>query len=324
MKSTDEKIWSVYMHIVPKDISGYENNKYYIGITSKVPQKRWNNGKGYKTQLFYRAITKYKWENIVHIILKENLTHKEACNEEKLLIKKYNSNNKKYGYNLTSGGEGICGYKRNKEQIKKMSDFMKGKYIGDKNPNYGNHKLSGKNNPQYGKKGILSPNYGKHLTDEHKQKISNAKIGHVVTDKTREKLSNSIKELKLNNRDVIQYDRYTNQIINTYDSIVNASKNTNIQSSSIIRCCQGKMKTAGGYIWRYKNDENNTQYDIKRNSKKIKRVIDNDTLQIFDNIITCARFYNIDRAIVSDICNGKRIHEKYSFSFFNECYEQFY
>ena len=27
-----EKRWNVYMHIVPKEISGYGHDKYYIGI----------------------------------------------------------------------------------------------------------------------------------------------------------------------------------------------------------------------------------------------------------------------------------------------------
>ena len=318
MELTEENIWSVYMHIVPKNISGYNHDKYYIGITSRNPEDRWRDGKGYKTQLFYRAINKYGWENIKHIVLKNNLTHEEACNEEKLLIKQYNSNNNEYGYNITSGGDGTCGYKMSEDQIRKMSAFMKGRHIGNKNPNYGNHKLAGKNNPQYGKRGKLSPNYGKSFSDEHKQKISESKRGHVVTKETREKLSSVIKKLKLNNREVVQYDKNTNEKINEYESIADASLKTNIESTNINRCCRGELKTAGGYVWRYKEDENNHLYDIKRASSKIKKVINNDTLQIFDNIISCARFYGINRMLVSDICNKIKTHDKYNFSFYNE------
>lgn len=316
MDSTNKNNWSVYIHIIPKEITNYENDKYYIGITSRKPKDRWSNGNGYKTQFFGRAIKKYGWENIQHIILKENLTHEQACNEEQTLIKKYKSSDRKYGYNITSGGDGTCGYKMSEDQIRKMSASMKGKYVGDKNPNYGNHKLAGKNNPQYGKCGELSPNYGKPLTDEHKKKISEAKKGHIVTKETREKLSSAIKELKLNNREVIQYDKNTNEIINVYESIADAGLKTNIECSNINRCCRGESKTAGGYVWRYKEDENNHLYDIKRASSKIKRVINNDTLQVFDNIISCAKFYGISRYLVSDICNNKRTHDKYSFSFY--------
>lgn len=31
----------VYVHIVPKEISGYNWDKYYVGITSQTPKKRW-------------------------------------------------------------------------------------------------------------------------------------------------------------------------------------------------------------------------------------------------------------------------------------------
>ena len=60
------------MHICP-------NNKKYIGITCQEPEKRWINGKGYKTNdYFFRAIQKYNWNNIKHEILFNNLTKKEA------------------------------------------------------------------------------------------------------------------------------------------------------------------------------------------------------------------------------------------------------
>lgn len=96
-------VWSVYIHITP-------NNKYYIGITSQNPHARWGlNGNGYKTQLFYRAIQKYGWENIEHIVLAQNLTKTEAKEFEIYLIQKLKSNESQYGYNITNGGEGQTG-----------------------------------------------------------------------------------------------------------------------------------------------------------------------------------------------------------------------
>lgn len=75
-----EKTWCVYMHRSP-------SNKAYIGITSKQPEQRWDNGNGYKKQqYFWRAINKYKWENFEHIVFADNLDKNEACHMERLLI----------------------------------------------------------------------------------------------------------------------------------------------------------------------------------------------------------------------------------------------
>ena len=39
--------------------------------------------------------------------------------------------------------------------------------------------------------------------------------------------------------------------VKTYESIKKASTELGIDSSSISKCCKGKQKRAGGYIWRY-------------------------------------------------------------------------
>lgn len=112
-KRYKEKSYTVYIHKCP-------NNKVYVGLTSQSVEGRWNEGKGYKHQrLFFRAIQKYGWNNIEHIIFAENLTLDEACSLERDLILKYKSNNKNYGYNLTDGGEGTSGFHLNDEQLER-------------------------------------------------------------------------------------------------------------------------------------------------------------------------------------------------------------
>lgn len=103
----DERKYSVYIHIVPKALSGYDYDKYYVGITSKKYVKtRWGqNGKGYKYQYFNKAIQKYGWDNIEHEIIAQNLTEDEAKELEISLIASLKSNNPKYGYNASPGGE---------------------------------------------------------------------------------------------------------------------------------------------------------------------------------------------------------------------------
>ena len=122
--------WSVYIHITP-------SNKYYVGITSKEPCKRWRNGFGYYSQkYFYNAIQKYGWDNIYHEIVASNLTKEEANNFEKLLIQKLKSNNREFGYNITIGGDGVAGVKHTKEWCEQHSKDIQ----GENNPMYGKTK----------------------------------------------------------------------------------------------------------------------------------------------------------------------------------------
>lgn len=56
-------------------------------------------------------------------------------------------------------------------------------------------------------------------------------------------------------RKVNQYDLKGNYI-KTFEYIRNASKELNIDESSIAKCCRNKRKSAGNYIWKYANDNN--------------------------------------------------------------------
>lgn len=92
--------WCVYKHTSP-------SNKVYIGITHhKNPEKRWGkNGRYYnKSTVFYKAIQKYGWDNIIHEILYSDLSEEKAKTLEKLLIFIYKELN--LSYNMTIGGDG--------------------------------------------------------------------------------------------------------------------------------------------------------------------------------------------------------------------------
>lgn len=115
-------MYKVYMHLFP-------NGKRYIGITSQELHSRFDNGNGYKGNPMKRAIKKYGWENIKHFLLFDNLTKDDAEKKEIELIKKYNSNNIKYGYNIASGGHSSNGCKHSDITKKKMSDWHKGKIV---------------------------------------------------------------------------------------------------------------------------------------------------------------------------------------------------
>jgi len=51
---------------------------------------------------------------------------------------------------------------------------------------------------------------------------------------------------------ILQFDK-KGLYLRDWSSITNASKDLNIQYSSISQCCSGHRGSAGGYIWKYKN-----------------------------------------------------------------------
>lgn len=91
--------WCIYKHTSP-------TGKCYIGQTSKEPEARWANGKGYKTQfLFNLAITLWGWQNFTHEILEENIpTLQEANQREKYWIHVYNAYLNGYNMRAQTGG----------------------------------------------------------------------------------------------------------------------------------------------------------------------------------------------------------------------------
>lgn len=113
--------WSVYMHTCP-------NGKRYIGITSKKPEKRWSRGLGYHTQIFYRAIKKYGWDNIKHEIVDVVETVEEAVQLEAEYIKKYNTTSRWHGYNVSPSAIACGGLpqpRHSEATRKKMSESAK-------------------------------------------------------------------------------------------------------------------------------------------------------------------------------------------------------
>lgn len=126
-----EREYCVYMHTSP-------NGKRYVGITCRDPEKRWYKGLGYVgNEHFYRAIKKYGWSNFEHVILEKGLSREQASLTEKELIKKYKSNDEKYGYNIAEGGFG-GGHPTSEETKKKISEANKGRPC----PEHQKHTLS--------------------------------------------------------------------------------------------------------------------------------------------------------------------------------------
>ena len=62
----EDNKWTVYIHIVPKELSGYDYDKYYVGITKQKVEKRW----GYSSGIHYKKSTRF-YEAIKECILRD-------------------------------------------------------------------------------------------------------------------------------------------------------------------------------------------------------------------------------------------------------------
>lgn len=213
--------YSVYCHM------NKVNGKRYIGITSQKPKNRWQSGKGYKNNPhFYRAIQEYGWDGFTHNILFDGLTLEEAEHKEIELIKRFRCCNPKYGYNIERGGNG--GYKYTEEVKKKIADALKGK-------------------PK---------------SESHRQHLSEARKGMKLSDETRrdisKRMSGENNPMYGKKRDINLYKTKAVlciEINKVFISTTEASRQTGVQQSDISRVCNGKLKTAGKYHWKFVKEE---------------------------------------------------------------------
>ncbi|MEY9867273.1 group I intron endonuclease [Peribacillus sp. B2I2] len=142
------------------------NNKIYVGKSkgrggtneaslNRRKRQHKHTALTKKSQTFFaKAIRKYGWESFVWGVIDTGTSNDELIEKEKYWVRYYQSNNEKFGYNLTEGGDGIDGYKFSEELKKKLSDAHK----------------------------------GVKLSEEHRRRIGESNKGRVVTEETRQKI----------------------------------------------------------------------------------------------------------------------------------------
>lgn len=220
--------YSVYRHI------NKINGKQYIGITKQNPNDRWGqNGRNYKNKCpyFWNAIVKYGWENFEHEVIFTDLSKDEACDMEIRLIRENKTQDKKYGYNILSGGTAPT---LPEEVRHKMSKSM----IGNKNGL--GHPCSDEK-----RKKIGDALRGRKFSEERKQKLRKPKS---VTYACSEEKRQHIIAAKKDKKPVICME--TGQ---TYPSIHECARQMNLAATNICAVLRGRNKSVHGYHFCYFN-----------------------------------------------------------------------
>ena len=213
------------------------SGKCYIGQTTNelLRRKLWNSSKyHYAGAKIDRARSKYGPNSFSYEVLVRNTYSSRSIAVEDLnrleiyYIGLYDSY--RDGYNCTIGGDGVTGVKLTEEQIAK----------------------------------VIIANKGKKLTEEHKRKIGDKSRAWQNTEEGRAKMSKIRKSKKHTKKHkvseswvshVLQYDLKGNFIKEHY-SIIEAARSIGKESlkGNISAVCRGVRTTAGGYIWKYKED----------------------------------------------------------------------
>lgn len=242
--------YKIYAHI------NKINGKIYIGQTKQSLKERWgSDGRRYQGQAFYNAIQKYGWDNFEHLLILDNLDQMQANYYEKLFIKKYNTTSKNFGYNIANGGNSNTLNEKQRELRRQLNYQMweDGTF----------KKLI--NTPVYCIE--LDQNFESALEAERQLQIDNSTIQKVCKGQLKYA---GIKNgqplhwiyLKDYNEDLIKSLKGKSEILKgvsipiycvelnkIFNSATEASKELNIDASSIRKAIRGERKTAGKFHW---------------------------------------------------------------------------
>ena len=223
------------------------NHMIYIGITSQKLRKRWINHirpprKG-RISYLQRAIQKYGEDNFTLSIVEELPSSELLEEREKYWISQYNCVSPN-GYNLTYGGEikkiyseetkrkiSLSSKNRSKESNLKIANARKGKpnlYLKNIPKTKEQREKISKTLKKYFENKNNHPFYGKHHSEETKEKIRKSRVEKHFASKS------NVKVMCVE----------TGQIFST---MTEAGKWCGI--NTVKECIYGRQKTAGGYHW---------------------------------------------------------------------------
>ena len=242
----EERIYKIYLLIFP-------NMDVYIGQTLQDLTARWDAGYGYKVgSRVGDAIRKYGWENVEKKLLHDNLTLEEADMWESIEIENYGGLNNPKVLNEQSGGR--KGFKN--------SEYIKQRVAEGVNRFYDEHPEVLTQVDQY------SYNFDTYLATytsvAEASRITGVDPCHISACLTLNRISAGGYRWVYHGKrlgiiqypksgvkmPVMQIDKNTGEIINTFESVALAHRITGVAESQIARCIKGKFETAGGYKWK--------------------------------------------------------------------------
>ena len=289
------------------------NNKVYVGQTYNSYLCRWTAHRNAQdTFYFHTAIRKYTWDNFDKYVLEQTESYLNTednikivnnwLNErEKYYIQLFNSNNEKYGYNLTLGG--------------------KDSYPNFNQINNSSNKYSGKKVEQYDLEGNLVKIWDSvkeiYTTTEFKNDgISDCSKGLRDSYKGYKwKIINTKKDIKYNPitaaKSILQYDINGN-FIKRFDSGESVKRELGIDAHLVRGCCNKVYNTSKGFIWIFQQEEeiqNKLPLEELESRHLDQRLIQKDLsgkiLNIWLNAQEAAKARNLNSSLINRCSSGR-------------------
>lgn len=229
-KYMEEIKYTIYKLIDP-----ITNEVRYVGLTFNTLKQRLKShcsekSKSHKSN--WVSLLKSKGLKPIIELIEENIsTLEEAEKKEIFYISEYSK-----VYNLTNGSSGGSKNKKMSDETrKKMSESAKNRKFKLVLSEEAKRIISIKSRERF-----------KNEDERNRLRISNKKYEESKTEEQK------LKDILIQNpKSVLQFDKDMN-LISEYISVRDAERKTKIVRSNIIKCCNGKVKSAGGFIWKYK------------------------------------------------------------------------
>lgn len=235
------------MVVIIYKITNIINNKVYIGKTEKeTVNRRWITHrhklkKGiHDNNHFQASYNKYGKDSFQFEVIEKDISI-DINKKEMYYIELYNSNNRKFGYNKSSGGEGVSGIPmplKTREALKKAN--------------------TGRKLTEYQKEALLKSNKERIYSEETIELFKRRGKERALTE-TFKKLvySNGVNTYNRNKNIFIEANEkrkktvlcLNNNII--YHSLTEAATALNLDKTNISRVASGKQKQIKGYTFKF-------------------------------------------------------------------------
>lgn len=280
-------------YTIYKLIDPTNNEVRYIGLTFnnlKQRLKSHRNERSKSHKCYW--IDKLKSQGFDPIIecVEENISSYElACEREIYFIDYFRS----IGCELTNSATG--GNKNKKMSIETREKMSKSRIERCKT-----HKI------------ILSESTKKILSEKsklrfqdpnerEKLRISNKRYEDSKTEEQR------LQDILIQNpKKVLQYDLNMNLLFE-YPSLKNAERISGLDSGNISKCCKYKVRTVGGFIWRFEGDLNSLKE--RKTKKNTRGVIQYDLnmnyINKYDSVKMASNIVGCSTSGITCCCNGR-------------------